>query len=102
MARFYGMCAWLCSSLGVALLLISLVLVPQGRVFGEEEVQPPPPGGGAVCFGDNPCNRYVGGIRVCRVLTATSCTTDCSQTLPAYIAKCAVCTCDIAAGCSCQ
>ncbi len=35
MARFYGIAVWLLSSLGAALLLISILLVPQNAAFGQ-------------------------------------------------------------------
>jgi hypothetical protein len=35
MTRFYDIAGWLCSSLGVALLVTSLVLVPENRALGE-------------------------------------------------------------------
>jgi len=47
MTRFYDIAGWLCSSLGVALLVTSLVLVPENRVLGNRNT------GG--CAGDE-CN----------------------------------------------
>ncbi len=35
MIRFYELSRWLFTSLGIALLVCSLVLVPQGPVFGQ-------------------------------------------------------------------
>ena len=39
MARFYDMAGWLLSSLGLALLVCGLVLVPQNRLLGDEPVE---------------------------------------------------------------
>jgi|YNPMSStandDraft_1061717.scaffolds.fasta_scaffold22853_3 hypothetical protein len=36
MVRFYGFLAWLCSSLALALLVCSLILVPDGVALGVE------------------------------------------------------------------
>jgi hypothetical protein len=44
MTRFYDIAGWLCSSLGVALLVTSLVLVPENRVLGEFVAQEKCPG----------------------------------------------------------
>lgn len=37
MVRFYGTVAWLLNSLGVALLVVALLLAPEGGVWGQTE-----------------------------------------------------------------
>jgi hypothetical protein len=41
MARVYGFASWLCGSVGVAMLTLSLILVPSGGAFAQDaEPQP--------------------------------------------------------------
>jgi hypothetical protein len=35
MTKLYGFAAWFCTSLGIALLVCSVVLVPDGAVWGQ-------------------------------------------------------------------
>lgn len=83
MVRFYGIAAWLFSSLSVALLVCSLMLAPQNRVLAAE-------GGG--CSGDI-CNNP---NKDCIKATAGTCTFNdaavrCNNTTPGN--DCSACTC---------
>ena len=54
MNRFYDIAGWLCSSLGIALLVTSLILVPENRALGDDPPQcptNPPPTLGCVSAG---------------------------------------------------
>jgi len=53
MSRTYGFAAWLLSSLGLALIVCSVLLVPSGAALGSELTLPPTL---AVCPG-NSCNK---------------------------------------------
>lgn len=67
MTRFYGTAAWLCNSLGIALLFCGLVLVPQSRLLADDG------GGGTVlagCSGHDLCNFTCGTCLVNQTQTA--------------------------------
>jgi hypothetical protein len=92
---------WLSYSLTVALLILSVVLVPNGRVLGQT-TEPTAP---KVCAGDSTCNKIVNGKKLCGDLDARgNCVTtyDCKKDGDA---KCVDCTCNdsVTAGlCNCQ
>lgn len=73
MTRFYDKAAWLLSSLGIALLVCGLVLVPQNRLLAAE----PDPGIGCFLCDCAPAPPAPCIERICNLPTFIRCEVDC-------------------------
>jgi len=86
MVRFLSLTTWLCTTLGVALLACSIVLVPDHLALGDE-------GGGSslppTCAGDVPCDS--GCTQAPRNMCNRPLVKDCNQNV--YLDWCGTCIC---------
>lgn len=86
MVRFYDLASWLVSSLGVALLALSLMLVPQQGAFADDGV-----GGTSVSASCSSTTGCDDGCKICAV-NGTCIGGDCDCKIS--VSGCATCTCE--------
>ncbi len=93
MTRFYDKAAWLLNSLGIALLVCGLVLVPQSRVLADPPV---------FCPGDGECSNGCNELAACAVFNCGPNYCKCDKTP----SNCGTCNCAfpdaIQANCVCK
>jgi len=90
MLRLLSLMTWLCSTLGVGLLVCSIALVPENLALGDEGDE----GGGTgmvMCAGDIPCNAGCNDVNPEMSVCNRPLIKDCNQNV--YKEWCGLCIC---------